>query len=142
MPRVTKVCFRNTSAVSEPRTTAATTATFAGFQNDAALEANETERHCRDSCFERVENGQAHEETNNIMKVTISVSKHAHSVVHLRLTFAGLHALKPAVIHVLVASTSTILVPSTARSATTDSPRSLECAAVWAYTNAHRGGRR
>ena len=59
-----------------------------------------------------------------------SVSKHASSVANLRLTFAGLHALKPAVTHVSVAGTSTILIPSAARSATTDSPGFLERAAV------------
>ena len=41
--------------------------------------------------------------------------------VSFGLTFAGLDALKPPVISVAVAGTSTILIPSTARSATTDS---------------------
>ena len=36
-------------------------------------------------------------------------------------------------IHVFVYSTSTVLVPSAARSATTHSPRFLEHAAVWTY---------
>ena len=39
--------------------------------------------------------------------------------VSFGLTFAGLDALKPTVISVSVAGTSTILMPSTARSATT-----------------------
>ena len=45
------------------------------------------------------------------------------------LTFAGLHSLKPPVINISVADTSTVLVPSTARSATTDSAGLLKLAA-------------
>ena len=41
--------------------------------------------------------------------------------VSLGLTFAGIDALKPPVFSVSVADTSTILIPSTATSATTDS---------------------
>ena len=41
--------------------------------------------------------------------------------ISLELTFAGLDALKPPVISVSVAVTSTILIPSTARSTTTGS---------------------
>ena len=55
------------------------------------------------------------------------MNEHASTVVNLGLTFAGLQALKPAV---SVAGTSTILIPSPARSATTDSPGFLERAAV------------
>ena len=48
------------------------------------------------------------------------------------LTFAGLHALKPAVFYISVAGTSTGLKPSTAGSATTDSAGFLEPAALCA----------
>ena len=41
--------------------------------------------------------------------------------VSLELTFAGLDALKPLVISVSIVGTSTILIPSTVRSATTGS---------------------
>ena len=51
----------------------------------------------------------------------------------LELTFAALHALGPSALCVPVASTSTLLKPSTARSATTDSARFLECTALWAH---------
>ena len=51
-------------------------------------------------------------ETKNI------IYEHALS---LELTFAGFRTLKPFVINVPVASTSTILIPSTTRSATTES---------------------
>ena len=45
---------------------------------------------------------------------------HVHAIA-LGLTFAGQHALEPAVISVSVGGTSALLIPSTARSATTDS---------------------
>ena len=73
-----------------------------------------------------------------LRKSLFSVSGHVSTAVNLGLTFASLHALKPAVIHVSVAGTSTIIIPSTTRSATTDSPRFLERAAVWTYH--HRRG--
>ena len=41
-------------------------------------------------------------------------------------TFAGLHTLRPHVISLPVAGSSTVLKPSTARSATTDSAGFLE----------------
>ena len=46
------------------------------------------------------------------------------------LTLAGLDALKPPVIYVFVCSTSAVLIPTTARSATTDSARFLERATL------------
>ena len=51
-------------------------------------------------------------------------------VTNVKLTFADLHAFKPAVIDVSVADIPTVLVPSTARSAATDSAGSLERAAL------------
>ena len=50
--------------------------------------------------------------------------------VSLGLTFAGLDTLKPPVINVSVAGTSTILIPSTTRSATTGSAGLLKLAAL------------
>ena len=50
----------------------------------------------------------------------------------LGLTFAGARALKPAVISVFVADGSAVLIPSTARSATTDSAGFLEHATLLA----------
>ena len=47
---------------------------------------------------------------------------HVHAIA-LELTFADLRALKPAVISVFVAGASAVLMPSTTRSATTDSVR-------------------
>ena len=54
---------------------------------------------------------------------------HGVSVV---LTFARVDALRPPVISVSVAGTSTILIPSTATSATTDSTGFSERATLWA----------
>ena len=61
-----------------------------------------------------------------------------HDII-IGLTFAGLHAFKPHVIYVFVCSTSAVLVPSTVRSATTDSAGFQERAALWArhYINDH-----
>ena len=73
-----------------------------------------------------------------IRKSGYSVSKHTDSTLNFRLTFADLHALKPALVRFPAASTSTILVPTTARSATTDSTRFLERAAVWTHDIACR----
>ena len=50
-----------------------------------------------------------------------------------RLTVTGLRALEPAVLDVSVISTSTVIEPSTARSATTGSAGFLERAALWAH---------
>ena len=55
----------------------------------------------------------------------------------IELTFAGLHALKPPVINVSVAGSSAVLKPSTARSATTDSARFSELAALWTHHRVH-----
>ena len=67
---------------------------------------------------------------NNVKKKTEQES--FYTPLRLALTFARFHALKPAVINVSVSGTSTILVPSTTRSATTDSAGFLERAALWA----------
>ena len=50
--------------------------------------------------------------------------------VDIELTFAGLHALIPLVINVSVVGTSAVLIPSTTRSATTDSAGLLKLAAL------------
>ena len=63
--------------------------------------------------------------------------KHVSTPSTLGLTLAGLHALDPAVVQFIIASTSTILIPSTARSTTTDPPGFLERATLWTHD---RGG--
>ena len=73
------------------------------------------------------DNGQAHEENT-----LTAMNEHVSTPVNLELTFAGLHALKPLVIHIFVAGSPTPPKPSTARSATTDSAGFLERATLWA----------
>ena len=53
-------------------------------------------------------------------------------VVSLELTCTGRHSLNPLVVNVFIAGTSTVLKPSTARSATTDFAGFLEHAAFGA----------
>ena len=57
----------------------------------------------------------------------------AYLAIKLGLTFAGLHAFNPTVIHISVAKMSAVVVPSTARSAATDSSRFPENATIGAY---------
>ena len=51
----------------------------------------------------------------------------------LELTFADINALRPTVIDVPVTGTPAVLIPSTARSATTASSGFPERAALWAH---------
>ena len=53
--------------------------------------------------------------------------------VGLGLTFAGLQSLQPHVVSVSVASASAVLIPSTARGATTDFAGFRERAALWTH---------
>ena len=71
--------------------------------------------------------------------VKVNLAKMYLHAVNIELTFAGLHALRPPVISVPVAGTSTVLKPSTARSATTDSAGFPERAALWAHHLIGRG---
>ena len=65
-------------------------------------------------------------------------NSHVSTPVNPGLTFAGLHALKPAIVKFSVASTSTIIIPGTTRSATTDSPGFLESTTFWTCDNGRR----
>ena len=58
IPTVTKVCIIRTSAVSEPRTTAATATYFPGFPDDAAFWAYGTYGRRRDYWCVYVDSGQ------------------------------------------------------------------------------------
>ena len=57
------------------------------------------------------------------------ISSHIYAI-GLELTFAGLQTFKPPVFDISVDATSTVLKPSTTRSAATNSARFLECAAL------------
>ena len=59
-----------------------------------------------------------------------SIYLHDFSLV---LTCAGLKSLKPHVLSVSAAGTPAVLIPSTARSATTDPAGFSELAALWAH---------
>ena len=65
------------------------------------------------------------------MTVNESMVDYYH-VTTFGLTLAGLCALKPPVVYVFVGTTSAVLEPSTARSATTDSTGFRKPAALWA----------
>ena len=60
--------------------------------------------------------------------------------LNMKLTFAGLHALRPLVIHVLIVGTAAFLEPGTTRSTTTRSAGFLENAAPWACRRANWSG--
>ena len=66
--------------------------------------------------------------SNSLFSV-VSMVMYLHAI-NIELTFAGLHTLKPRLLNVSVVGSSTLLVPSTARSATTDSAGFLERAAL------------
>ena len=57
--------------------------------------------------------------------------------VGLELTFAGVHALNPLMINIVVVGSSAVLIPRTTRSATTDSAGFRECAAFGALKGFH-----
>ena len=59
-----------------------------------------------------------HERQNNKQGL-FSVNRYAFAVTNVLLTFAGLHALRPSVTHVVIASASTMLIPRTTRSTAT-----------------------
>ena len=58
-----------------------------------------------------------------------SLAMHLHAIGP-RLTYTGIHALRPTVINISVADSSAVLEPSAARSATTGSAGFLERAAL------------
>ena len=113
---MTEFCVTSTSADPEPRPAVTTTTAFAGVLHGAAFGTHRTDHSRRRACWWG-------------LHVNIGQGNYLHAL-YPELTFAGLHALKPFVINISVACTSTILVPSTARSATTDSAGFLECTAL------------
>ena len=133
VPRVMKLGVTSTSAVFEPRTTATATTSFARFRDGAAFGADGTNGR-RFGCWcVHVGIGQNKQDNkkreNSRCLVCARISLHW---VSLGLTFAGRDALKPPVTSVSVAGTSSaVLIPSTARSATTVSNGFLEFAALW-----------
>ena len=106
------------STVSEPRTTSTAATRFPRFRDDAAFGTYGTDGRRRGSCVYM----QALVKTHRLKHENSHLLVHERIYLHrasLELTFAGVDALRPLVISVSVAGTSTMLVPSTARSATT-----------------------
>ena len=123
VPRVIKFCVASTSAVSEPRTAASATTRFARSFNSAAFGTHRTGDTRRVRWYYLY--GSIGQTSNRHCQHVFTLH-----VIRFRLTFAGLNAIKPPVINVFVAGTSAGLIPSTARSATTDYARFLEPAAL------------
>ena len=132
VPRVMKLCVTRTSAVSEPRTTATATTHFPRFLDGAAFRACGTDNRCRGCWCLYAGTDQNPTKTTQKNKDCLVCARIYLHAVRLELTFASLHALKPAVTNVSVARTSAVFKPSTARSATAVSAGFLECAAFGA----------
>ena len=113
MPGMSKLCVASSATVFEPRTAATTTTASTGFRDGATSRTHGTDCRRRDCWCVYVGIGQNAKENEN-------KSLHVRGV-SLGLTLAGPDALKPIVISVPVPGTSAILIPSTARSATTGS---------------------
>ena len=114
-----------TAAVSEPGTTATTTTGFSRFLHGTAFGAYQRDcrrRGCSIVCTCR-----------DCSKHCLVFAKIYLYDVSFGLTFAGIKTLRPHVTGVFVASISAILIPSTTRSATTDSAGFLERATLWAH---------
>ena len=142
VPRVMKLGVTSSSAVSEPRTTAAATTDFARFLDGAAFGAYQTDcrrRGCWYVCVCVWGGGIAPNiKTKIITGCNVYTGIYLH-VFSLGLTFAGLESLKPPVTSVPVANTAAVFIPSTARSATTDSAGFPERAALWTHHLIGRG---
>ena len=126
-----KLGVASTSAVFEPRTSVTAATAFAGFPDAAACGAYGTDSRRRGCWCVYVGIGKKHQDENTRKQSLHSVS--------LGLTFTGFDALKPSVISVSVAGSSTILVPSTARSTATGSAGFIKSAAFWARHLSARG---
>ena len=130
VPRVLKFCVASSPAVPEPRATTSAATEFAGFLDCTTCEADGTDGRRNGNCCLHVGNDHQYEEDNATKSLNSTNKNHASTPVQLGLTFARLHALKPAVIEFFVAGTCTTLVPIAARSATTHSPGFLERATI------------
>ena len=118
-----KLGIASAIAVAEPRATATAATDFPGFRDDAAFGTCGTDGRCRACSRVYVDISQnmntkkwKHENSRSMAGERIYLPD-----IGLRLTFANLDAIKPPVISVTVAGTSTILIPTTTRSAATGS---------------------
>ena len=126
-----KYSVASTSTCFEPRTAATATTAFPRFRDGAAFAAYGTDGrrggswYCVYICWY-----WSNTQTTKTFEQPLGENGYRCHVIALELTCAGLHALKPLVTNVPIAGTSTVLKPSTARSATTDSAGFLECATL------------
>ena len=113
-----------TSTVSEPRTAVTTTTYFTGFRDDAAFGAYGTDGRHRGCCCMYIyididqNTNMKTRKKNRYCLVCARIYLHS---VRVGLTFADRDTFKPPVISGSDAGTATILIPSTTRSAATDS---------------------
>ena len=116
-----KLGVAGTSAVSEPRTAVTAATNFARFLHNTAFGTHGTDGRRR-SCWcvyaWALVKTQRRKHENSHSLVCERICLHGVSV---KLTFAGIYALGPPVISIGFAGTSAVLIPSTARSATTGS---------------------
>ena len=114
-----KLGVTSTSTVSEPRAATSTTTVFTRFPDGAAFAAYEHDACSRRGCWYLYV--EFVKEANRKKKCQCHCLVMQLHFMDLELTFTGLHAIRPAVINMFAAKSSTFLEPSTARSATTDS---------------------
>ena len=126
VPRVMKLCVTRSSAVSKPRTAATTATHFTRFLDGAAFGTYNTDYY-RPDCWCAILSS-----VNNTNRRTLKFTVWSYMPLSLKLTFAGLQSFKPPVRNVFVPGTSTVLKPSTTRSATAFFTGFLECATLLA----------
>ena len=118
---MTQLGVTSTSAVSEPSTAATAATNFPRFSDDAAFGAYGTDSRRRDCWRVYVDIGQNTKMKKKRKRSLFGLREDISTCVGLGLTFASLHALRPAVGNMFVVNTSAILKPITPRSAATDS---------------------
>ena len=136
MPGMIKVCVASSATVFVPRTVATTTTASTGFRDSTAFGAYGTGNCCGCS-GSYVEIGQRYKK-KLLYHCLVCARSYLHGI-NVGLTFAGLQALRPPVTNVSVACSSTVIIPSTARSTATGSARFLEHTALWARHLVARG---
>ena len=122
----------NTSAASEPRTSAAATTKFPRFSDDATFKACGSDR-CRRGYLRTCVDWLKHRHMKHEITYHLLCERVYLPIIRLWLTFAGLGTIEPHVFNVPVTGASAVLVPRTARSATTNFAGFSELAALWAH---------
>ena len=118
VPRVADIGVTSTSTVFEPGTAATATTAFPRFSDGTALTTYGPSGRRGCDCWDIYVSIGKKTKRKTLGSQCLVVQLH---VIRLELTFAGLHAFRPHVNNIFAAASSTLLEPSTARSATTDS---------------------